>query len=557
MSLHLMKSPVVNSYTQTETVVGERRSQVNSRAMKLMFLPLCWGRIVLTILIQELYKIGFGKAAPVPTRHATYLVLRSKEPVESVAHIKSSISFTRKHNLRLVIRNTGHDGAGRSSGPDSLQIDTHRMKEITYHHDFTPIGSVVSGEGPAVTVEAGVMLGDLYAQGAHHGYTVVGGECPTVGATGGFVLGGGVSSILSHTRGLAVDNVLEYEIVTASGDLVIANAHQNKDLFWALRGGGGATFGITTRVTVRAFPDVPICTEKFVLQGPYHEPTFWKHGVQPLLETLQSLNRKGIVGQFELTRPSEELAQTSLEVFFLERKKDYVPDDDIRQLKDKLSSSDGGNAIHHSVQSRCLPNLNSALRHAPDIYPPDYGVLFGSILISTSMFNSSKGPREISENFARFSLHPGDLLFTSNLGGRVSEIPERADSETSMHPGWRSSSQLLTYVRYVGGLSVERKESALFELTNVQMPHLYSLEPDFNVSYVNLPDPNQPGAPRIFWGKSYDYLLKLKQIWDPEEIFITRLGVGSENWDVEGMCKLNRGSIHRVNSLLPLDWLRY
>jgi hypothetical protein len=357
---------------------------------------------------------------------------------------------------------------------------------------------------------------------------------------------------LSHSFLFAPSNTL-----LTQGDLVIANAHQNEDLFWALRGGGGATFGVTTRVTVRAFPDVPMCIEKYVLQSSYHEPTFWNHGVQSLLEVLQSLNRRGIVGQFELTRPSEELAQASLEVFFLEQKKGYVPDDDIQQLKDRLSSRVAGNAIHHSVHSKCLSNLNSALRHAPDIYPPHYGVLFGSILISNSMFNSSQGPREIAENFAHFPLLPGDLLFTSNLGGRVSESQDEAISETSMHPGWRSSSQLLTYVRYVGGLSVERKESALFDLTNVQMPHLYSLEPDFNVSYVNLPDPNQRDAPRIFWGKNYDALLRLKQIWDPEQIFLTRSGVGSEDWDVEGMCKLKRGLMTRVGSFLNLAWLEF
>ena len=137
--------------------------------------------------------------------------------VESATQVQEAVSFARQHRLRLVIRNTGHDGAGRSSGPDSFQIFTHRLKNITYHPDgFQPTGSAARMSGSAVTVAAGVMQGELYAQGTRDGFIVVGGECPTVGAAGGFVLGGGVSSILSHTRGLAVDNVLEFEVVIAT-----------------------------------------------------------------------------------------------------------------------------------------------------------------------------------------------------------------------------------------------------------------------------------------------------------------------------------------------------
>lgn len=72
-----------------------------------------------------------------------------------------------------------------------------------------------TASGPAVTIGAGVMHGEIFAHGAKYGFMVVGGECPTVGAAGGFLQGGGVSSFHSHKRGLAVDNVLEYKLVTA------------------------------------------------------------------------------------------------------------------------------------------------------------------------------------------------------------------------------------------------------------------------------------------------------------------------------------------------------
>jgi FAD/FMN-containing dehydrogenase len=134
--------------------------------------------------------------------------------VKSPRHVQKAVEFAHQHNLRLVIRNTGHDGAGRSSSPDSFQIHTHSMNEIKYHNNFHT-GSSDIPLGPAVTVGAGVMLGDLYEKGAHEGWVIIGGECPTVGVAGGFVQGGGVSSFLSYTAGLAVDNVIEFEVVSA------------------------------------------------------------------------------------------------------------------------------------------------------------------------------------------------------------------------------------------------------------------------------------------------------------------------------------------------------
>ena len=72
-----------------------------------------------------------------------------------------------------------------------------------------------------------------------------------MGASGGYVQGGGYGA-MGIKYGLAVDNVLEFDIVTADGQLVTANACKNSDLFWAVRGGGGGTFGIVTRMVYKA-----------------------------------------------------------------------------------------------------------------------------------------------------------------------------------------------------------------------------------------------------------------------------------------------------------------
>lgn len=145
-------------------------------------------------------------------------VARYSAAVSSIDEVQSVVRFAAEHRLRLAIRNTGHDLAGRSTAPDAVQIHTVGLKGISYIADFqpeAPVGGRVVSQGPAVTVGAGVLTGEIYAAGATGGYTVVGGSCSTVGVAGGWMQGGGYG-ILSPRFGLGVDNVLQFNLVTAA-----------------------------------------------------------------------------------------------------------------------------------------------------------------------------------------------------------------------------------------------------------------------------------------------------------------------------------------------------
>lgn len=138
--------------------------------------------------------------------------------MESVEQLQKAVIFAKERNLRLVIRNTGHDFSGKSSAPNSFQINTSRLKGIKYTDEFIPIGARASS-GPAVTIGAGVLAGELYNATAEGGHTVVAGACSTVGVAGGFIQGGGIS-ILSPLRGLSSDNALQFEVITADVSLL-------------------------------------------------------------------------------------------------------------------------------------------------------------------------------------------------------------------------------------------------------------------------------------------------------------------------------------------------
>lgn len=133
--------------------------------------------------------------------------------VQSASDIQHAVRFAGSHNLRLVIKNTGHDFLGRSTAPESLQILTHGMKDIKIVDDFVPKGCSKS-EGPAITIGAGVQLPEMYQAVALHNRTVIGGSAHTVGAAGGYIQGGGHSPF-GHWGGLGSDNALEFEVVTA------------------------------------------------------------------------------------------------------------------------------------------------------------------------------------------------------------------------------------------------------------------------------------------------------------------------------------------------------
>jgi FAD/FMN-containing dehydrogenase len=172
----------------------------------------------------------------------------------SADDVAAAVTFARRHNLRLVVKGGGHSYLGGSNAPDSLLVWTRPMNRIELHDAFVPEGCATAPT-PAVTLEAGCMWIDAYtAVTTRAGRYVQGGGCTSVGVAG-LVQGGGFGSF-SKRWGLAAASLLQAEIVTADGVVRIVNACREPDLFWALQGGGGGSFGVVTRLTLRTH-DLP------------------------------------------------------------------------------------------------------------------------------------------------------------------------------------------------------------------------------------------------------------------------------------------------------------
>jgi len=157
------------------------------------------------------------------------------------ADVVAALAFARAHDLPFSVKSGGHNASGLCLVQDGLVIDVGDMRALVANPE---------GDPPTVTVGPGIGWRDIdrvtYVQ---HGLAAPGGECPTV-SNAGYSLGGGYGP-LTRRFGLGLDHLVAAEVVTADGGVLNVSAEDRPDLFWALRGAGGAGFGIVTRLTYR------------------------------------------------------------------------------------------------------------------------------------------------------------------------------------------------------------------------------------------------------------------------------------------------------------------
>lgn len=180
---------------------------------------------------------------------------------EDVADVITTVNFARNNDVLLAIRAGGHNAGGLGCCDNGLVLDLSLMKGI--HVD--PFGKTV-------LVEGGVLLKDLDHATHAFGMTVPAGVIGTTGVAG-LTLGGGLGHI-TRQYGLTIDNLIEATVVLANGSYVKANASENADLFWAIRGGGG-NFGVVVSFLFKMQP----------VDTPYAGPMLWE--LSDAKETMQ------------------------------------------------------------------------------------------------------------------------------------------------------------------------------------------------------------------------------------------------------------------------------
>jgi len=470
---------------------------------------------------------------------------------QDAGDVAAGVRFAVAHRLRIAIKATGHDYLGRSSAPDSLLIWTHAMREVSVLDAFVPQGCTTPPV-PAVRVGAGTRWLEAYQAVTveHHRY-VQGGGCTSVGAAGGFLQGGGFGS-WSKKYGTAAAGLLEAEVVTANGDTIIANACQHADLWWALRGGGGGTFGVVTKATLMT---QPLPTTFGSLSGKIYAKS--DDAFRELLVRFVAFYRDRLNNEhwgesvnvdpgnvLELSLAFQGLSETEAEAvwqplraWLAEHPDRYTVDFSVHALPaEKMWSYDffhtyAANAIVADDRPEAPRGHFWWAGDAEQVYI--YWFAYRSRWLPIELFEGDNAPKLAAALFEAsrhswFSLH-----FNEGLAG-ASEDALRRSRDTATNPAVLHAAALLLTGKArhvlpgVAGHEPDRAVAAA-EIATVDaaMAVIRAITPDAG-SYVNETDYFEPDWQRSFWGDNYQRLLQIKRAYDPHDVFACHHCVGSE-----------------------------
>nr|WCO08179.1 RNase T2 protein [Pestalotiopsis microspora] len=428
--------------------------------------------------------------------------------VSDVDQIAKTVNFAVEKNIRLVIKNTGHDYFGKSTGAGAISVWTHNLKNLEVL-DWQ--GEHYSG--PAIRAGAGVQGFEAIQFANTHDLVAVTGSCPTVGLAGGYTQGGGHSSLASKF-GLAADNALEFEVVDGSGNVLIANREENADLFWALSGGGGSTYGVVSRITVRAHQTFPVVTYSLNF---------------PMASTSDEILR-GAISSFHIVMTSlvdhgySVLNSLSSGYFSISLLAPNTTADAITELLSSFLAYLDQNGIAYT------PTATSY-----DSYADSYGN--GS---STSFVHVQGGswliPRDISLDAAQDDAYIDAILSTAAMGASVGTLgfnvskAVAGDVDNAVLEAWR---QALYYALIVMPEPLNETLADGFArletIENDIMSKFKAIAPESG-GYLNEGSEADVDWKKDFFGANYDRLLSIKNKYDPHHIFYARKAVGSDYW---------------------------
>ncbi|KAI0197518.1 FAD-binding domain-containing protein [Astrocystis sublimbata] len=445
--------------------------------------------------------------------------------------VKQGIDFAQLHHVRIIVKSTGHDYLGRSQAPGSLSIWVHHMQDLQTHNSFRPKGCDFIIESTATTIGGGSQIGAVVEALDELNQTIVGGTSKTV-SIGGYLTGGG-HSVLAHKYGLGADQALEMELVTPKGDIVTANECQNQDLFWAMRGGGGSTFGVMTSVTLITYPTPKVVAANLAIGSlDLSAPWVWDLNGY-ILSQFPYLDSQGVSGYSVLSSNysvpdgsnnniTVQIAGIAGEFLIL----DSENTDEIQAIWDPIIAhvkATWPDAVA-LVDLIPYPSFASWLDVYYDQDPTGYNEWVSSHLLDEDALTSNR--TAVGQAFKAFR---GQAFLVSGNGTRNAK--PRGGSN-AVNPSWRRA-----YVHATTGKSfLPFNATAKYEtlgLVNEMTESLRQLAPNMG-SYQNENNPGEPNWTKSFWGDNYKRLLQIKRTVDPEDVFWCDPCVGNDRWETRG-----------------------
>ncbi|KAH7329441.1 FAD binding domain protein [Stachybotrys elegans] len=438
------------------------------------------------------------------------------------SHAQEAVKFAAKHNIRLNVKSTGHSFQGRSTAFGSLSVYTHNFRGIQFHEQFQPACCSQQEPQMAATIRAGETIRAIYTELSKHNAVVVGGSAQTVGIMGWFT--GGGHGPLSSEFGMGVDNVLQVTMVTPQGDLVTANACQHPDLFWAIRGGGGGTFGIVLEVVMRAHPSPRIAAHSLSAQftSP-SEAENWRM-VAKLHSEMPRLKEGGMQGYYYVLPPSIAGALTIMWGFVLCNKPNGTAESLFEPIARLFDENPG--TVRYASEISHYPDFFNYWNSTIGFEAVAQSATMGSRLLPAQALTDVD---RLSDAFQRATA-PSDAQIPVIIIGHMIANSDNAGLDVPLHPGWRRAvTHLILVEPYRDYIDAAAKEEVYGRMTYERVPILEALAPGSG-AYFNEADPFDPQFQETFWADNYSRLKSIKDKYDPDSVLWCISCVGSEDW---------------------------
>ncbi|KAM6485366.1 putative FAD-dependent isoamyl alcohol oxidase [Trichoderma sp. SZMC 28011] len=463
--------------------------------------------------------------------------------VTTAQHVAAGFDFARQNNVRLVVKTTGHDFMGKSTGKGALSLWMANLKEKTIIPSYSNPNSTY--KGPAIKLGSGVIAGEADEFVGANGYRVVTGECASTGPVGGYTQGGG-HSLLGGAYGMAADNVLEWEVVTPQGDHVIATPSSYSDLYWAISGGGGGTYGVVLSMTTKIYPDGKVATGSlsFTLAGSgsagNDETAFWQ-GVNLWFQSVPGFLglKRGTVGSENATMLSQ-ITNSSFALLGI-----TFPDQTVTQLQNTLAPYlDGLKAlnINYTFSTTQQPSYVQSFNQTRGLGPLPWGVIpttevWASRLVPVSFVENATAVASLVDVYRSAVQDNAFSVGCNVLGG----FNAPAHPDNSVFPGWRDLAVICNVLhQWDFTAPLDTNLSFKRRLVSEVQPAVEAVTPGTGV-YLNEMDPWYEGDFKTeMYGVNYDKLLSIKHKYDPDSLLWGLFAVGGDESTLDANGRLCR-----------------
>jgi FAD/FMN-containing dehydrogenase len=469
---------------------------------------------------------------------------------QSREDVVAGVNFARVNKLRLVVKGGGHSYQGTSNAADSLLIWTRAMNKIVLHDAF--VGQGCAGHQspqPAVTVESGAMWLDAY-------------RAVTVEA-GRYVQGGGFGSF-SIKFGMAAAGLLEAEIVTADGKVRIANAYTNPDLFWAIKGGGGGSLGVLTKLTLRT-RDLPDFFGAVIATVQAHSDVAFRDLIGEFIDFYRNHLLNPHWGETVSFRGDNEL---SIGMVFQGLAKSEVETlwnpffDWLKKSPEKYTIA--SDPIILAIPARRFWDADFLKKYLPKAISPDsregasdkhywwqndnsqigiYWHGYQSTWLPDTLLAKDQTSRLVDALFSATRHWRVTFHFNKGLAGAAAEEIAAA-RDTATNPAVLSAFALVI----IGGGAppvypgipghepdeITARQNAM-KICQA-MTELRKIIPKAG-SYLSEANYFEESWQESFWGPNYARLKNIKERYDPAGLFFVHHGIGTENWSPDGFTR--------------------